>query len=76
MRRRRAVSRMAGLGFELAAAIVGFALFGYWVGGYLGSAKWGVVIGSLLGIFGGMYNLIRAASGTSRRKGSSNDIRR
>ena len=53
--------RLSGAGFEFAAAVAGFALIGYWIGGYYGNATWGLVIGALLGIFGAMYNLIRAA---------------
>ncbi len=52
---------MAGLGFEMAGGVAGFAVFGYWIGGYYGRAELGTLIGALLGIVGGTYNLIRAA---------------
>lgn len=61
MKRRPRWTRLAGLGFELTAAVIGFGLVGYWVGGHLGSARIGLLIGAILGIFGGLYNLIRAS---------------
>ena len=71
-------ARLAGLGFELAAAVAGFVLFGYWIGGYFDHAELGIVIGAVLGLIGGMYNLLRAtlaASGgaTSRKPKSGID---
>lgn len=59
-KKRPAWGRFANLGFELAAAIGGFALVGYWVGGHYGNARAGMGIGAVLGIIGGMYNLIRS----------------
>lgn len=52
---------LAGQGFELTAAVMGFGAVGYWVGGYFGNASIGLLIGALLGIFGGLYNLIRSS---------------
>ena len=72
MRQRSGSARLAGLGFELAAAVAGFVLLGYWIGGYFGNARLGIVIGAVLGLIGGMYNLLRAtlaaAGGASSRK--------
>ncbi len=59
--------RLAGLGFEMAGGVAGFALFGYWIGGYYGKAELGVVIGAVLGITGSTYNLIRAAILASKK---------
>ncbi|MCL4838225.1 MAG: AtpZ/AtpI family protein [Thermoanaerobaculia bacterium] len=53
--------RLANAGFELAAAIGGFALLGWWVDRQRGSQPWGVLIGALLGLVGGLYNLIKAS---------------
>lgn len=61
MTKRPSSSRLAGLGFELAAGVAGLALFGYWIGKYYGNAPLGLVIGAAVGIIGGMYNLIRAS---------------
>jgi F0F1-type ATP synthase assembly protein I len=59
--------KLAGLGFELAAAVIGFTFLGYWLGGYFGNASLGLLIGSLMGLTGGMYNLLRVYLATSRR---------
>lgn len=53
--------RHAGMGFELAAAILGFTAFGYWVDRSLNSFPRGTATGAVLGIIGGMYNFLRDA---------------
>ncbi|MBK9127905.1 MAG: AtpZ/AtpI family protein [Phycisphaerales bacterium] len=53
--------RYASIGFELAAAIVGLALVGYWVDYHFGTGRWGLTIGACLGVVGGLYNFIRQA---------------
>lgn len=58
--------RLAGAGFELTAAVVGFAVVGLWLGRYFGNANLGLMIGAVLGIVGGLYNLIRASLVVSR----------
>ena len=37
-------SRAAGLGWELAGAVAGFALLGYWIDRHFASAPWGLLI--------------------------------
>ncbi len=77
---KRGWTRLAGLGFELAAAVAGLAAFGWWVGRYYGHPAAGLVVGATLGIVGGLYNLIRAslkysrdASGNQRSSAGSKD---
>lgn len=60
-KRRSRWTRLAGQGFELTASVLGFAAFGYWIGRYFDKAELGLLAGSLLGIFGGLYNLIRVS---------------
>ena len=78
MKKRSSSTRLSGLGFEFAAAVAGFALFGYWIGKFYGDPKLGILIGAVLGIVGGMYNLIRASVAASggaaeqKRKSDSN----
>jgi F0F1-type ATP synthase assembly protein I len=47
------------MGFELVASVGAFILVGYWWDRHFGSAPKGLVIGAVLGLIGGMYNLIR-----------------
>jgi F0F1-type ATP synthase assembly protein I len=51
--------RHSGVGLELAGATAGFALIGYWLDGRFETAPWGLVIGVVLGLVGGLYNLVR-----------------
>jgi ATP synthase protein I len=51
--------RYSGVGLELAGATAGLALIGYWVDGRFGTRPWGTLIGVIMGIVGGLYNLIR-----------------
>ena len=51
--------RHSGVGLELAGALAGFALLGYWIDRRYGTEPWGLVIGVILGLVGGLYNLVR-----------------
>jgi ATP synthase protein I len=62
--------RLSGIGVELVAAVVGFTLIGYWLDRHFGIRPWGVLIGALLGLAGGMYNVIRQALAATREAGS------
>lgn len=62
--------RFSALGVELAAAILGFTLVGYWVDRHWGTAPWGLVVGVLLGVVGGLYNLIRQSLAASQEAAS------
>jgi F0F1-type ATP synthase assembly protein I len=57
--------KLMGLGMELAAAVTGLALLGYWIDRHFGSAPWGLLIGAVIGVVGGTYNLIREALSAS-----------
>jgi F0F1-type ATP synthase assembly protein I len=62
--------RLTSIGFELAAAIAGFTLAGYWWDRHFGTSPWGTLTGVILGLVGGMYNLIRQSLLASRNMGS------
>jgi ATP synthase protein I len=62
--------RLSSIGFELAAAVAGFTLAGYWWDRHFGTSPWGLLIGVVLGLVGGMYNLIRQSLLASRSTGS------
>lgn len=55
--------RFAGIGVEFAAAVAGFTVVGYWIDNHYGSSPKGVLIGAVLGLIGGTYNLIRESLG-------------
>jgi F0F1-type ATP synthase assembly protein I len=59
-------TRLAGIGFELVAAVGAFVLVGYWWDRHYGTAPKGVVVGAVLGLIGGMYNLIRQSLSATR----------
>ena len=58
---------LSGLGFELLAAVAGFAFVGYWIDRHYETDPWGLVIFAVLGIVGGLYNFIRAAIKATQR---------
>jgi F0F1-type ATP synthase assembly protein I len=49
------------VGLELAGATGGLALVGYWVDSRYGTQPWGILTGVVVGLAGGLYNLIRAS---------------
>jgi F0F1-type ATP synthase assembly protein I len=51
--------RHSGVGLELAGALAGFALVGYWIDRWYETEPWALVIGMILGLVGGLYNLVR-----------------
>ncbi len=67
---------LAGLGVNFAGAVGGFCLLGYWIDRHWQIERhWGLLICALLGLVGGMYNMIRQAlqvsNAASRREDRS-----
>ena len=60
---------LSGIGFELVAAVAGFTLIGYWWDRHFGSRPWGLLTGAVLGLIGGMYNLIRQSLSAFKGEG-------
>lgn len=58
--------RHAGIGLELAGAVAGFALLGYWIDRHYASQPWGLVGGLVLGMVGGLYNMVKEALSATR----------
>ena len=58
--------RFSGIGVEFAGVVIGFTLIGLWIDRHYDKSPWGVLIGSSLGLIGGMYNLIRESLAASR----------
>jgi len=65
--------KLAGLGFELAASIAGGAGIGWWIDRQLGSAPKALITLSIVGIVGGLYNLIRAALAAAPKSSGDGD---
>jgi ATP synthase protein I len=59
--------RYSGVGLELAGATAGLALVGYWVDGRFGTRPWGTLIGVVIGLVGGLYNLVRESLAAVRQ---------
>ena len=51
--------RHSGVGLELAGATAGLALFGYWIDRRFGTGPWGILVGVVIGLVGGLYNLVK-----------------
>jgi F0F1-type ATP synthase assembly protein I len=51
--------RYSGVGLELAGATAGLALVGLWIDRRFGTSPWGIIGGLVIGIVGGLYNLVR-----------------
>jgi len=67
---RESWTKLSGIGIELAAAVAGFTLAGYWWDRHFHTGPWGLLIGLALGLVGGMYNLIRQSLNASREAAS------
>lgn len=69
------VWHLASMGVELAAAVGGGCLLGYWIDRHFGVGPWGLIIGASLGIIGGLYNMVRKAVHESLRMSSQKAVR-
>jgi F0F1-type ATP synthase assembly protein I len=65
-RGRASWTRLSGIGFELVAAVGAFILVGYWWDRHFGTGPKGMIVGAVLGLVGGMYNLIRQSLRATR----------
>ena len=68
--------RYSGVGLELAGATAVLALLGYWIDGKFGTSPWGMLGGVIIGIVGGLYNLIRESMAAIRDAKSDDDAGR
>ena len=68
--------RYSGVGLELAGATAGLALVGYWIDGKFGTSPWGMLAGVIIGIVGGLYNLIRESMAAIRDAKIDDDANR
>ena len=61
--------RYSGIGVELAGVTAGLALVGYWIDGRFGTSPWGILGGVVIGLVGGLYNLVRESLDAVREAG-------
>ena len=73
MKRRGPQLGLAGLGLELAAAVVGGTLVGLWIDRHYDSAPWAAAVGGLVGIVGGLYNFVRQANRAMREDSAAGE---
>ncbi len=55
----RSVGDISSIGIGLAATIIFCGAIGWWIDDTWQCKPWGTLIGCLIGIAGGMYNMIR-----------------
>jgi F0F1-type ATP synthase assembly protein I len=65
--------RYSGVGLELAGATAGLALLGYWIDTHYGTTPWGILGGVIIGMVGGLYNLVRESLAAVREAKTEDD---
>jgi F0F1-type ATP synthase assembly protein I len=68
--------RYSGVGLELAGAIGGLALVGYWIDRRYGTSPWGILGGVVIGLVGGLYNMVRESLEAVREAKADDDSAR
>lgn len=64
--------RLAGLGLELAGAVIGGCLIGWYIDRQF-ETRYGLITGALIGIVGGMYNLLKQSLKTIKDEQKRSD---
>ncbi len=59
--------KFLGSGFELAGVVAVFTLLGGGYDRWQGTHPWGALTGAIIGIVGGLYNLVKDAMKSNRR---------
>ena len=64
---RRSWLRLASMGFELVGALLGFGAIGFFLDRHYGTAPRAFIVSIILGLVGGLYNLVKDALRASKR---------
>jgi F0F1-type ATP synthase assembly protein I len=67
--------KYSGAGLELAGATAGLALIGYWIDRRFGTTPWAILAGVVIGIVGGLYNLVKTSMAAMREAGKDDEKR-
>ena len=68
--------RYSGVGLELAGAVAGLSLLGYWIDGKFGTGPWGLLGGLAMGLVGGIYNLVKSSLAAAREANTQDTLAR
>ena len=68
--------RYSGVGLELAVATAGLALVGSWVDRRFGTSPWGTIGGVVIGLAGGLFNLVKESLRAAREARSEDELAR
>jgi F0F1-type ATP synthase assembly protein I len=66
--------RYSGVGLELAGATAVLAFVGYWIDRRFGTEPWGILGGVVIGLAGGLYNLVRESLEAVREAKTEDDL--
>ena len=68
--------RYSGVGLQLAGVMAGLALIGHWIDGRFGTSPWGILGGVVIGLVGGLYNMVRESLEAVREAKTEDDLAR
>ena len=55
-------ARYLGLAYDFIGGVVGGGLLGWFLDGHFGWSPWGVLVGTMIGLVGGLVRLVRTAN--------------
>ncbi len=64
----RSEMSLAGLGFDLAAAVAVAVALGWWIDHRWGTEPWGLIVCAAIGIVGGLLNFVRVGQKAMARR--------
>lgn len=65
---------LAGIGFDLAAAVLVATALGWWIDRRFDTEPWGLIVCAGIGIVGGLLNFVRAGRKVMQRRSRSETL--